>query len=100
MGNGRPASYVGGGLLSEVRPERVDWLWPERIPLGKITVIDGDPGLGKSALTTDIAARVSVGREWPDGTPCNAGGAVLISAEDGLADTQAQSVGGSDARVP
>jgi hypothetical protein len=76
-----------GQLLSWVAAERVDWLWHGRIPLGKITVIDGDPGLGKSALTTDLAARVSVGRDWPDGTPCPAGGAVLLSAEDGLADT-------------
>ena len=76
-----------GRLLSEVVPERVDWLWPERIPKGKLTIFEGDPGEGKSAAATDIGARVSVGRSWPDGAPCNAGGVVLCSAEDGEADT-------------
>jgi putative DNA primase/helicase len=54
-----------GTLLSEVIEESVEWLWEGRIPLGKLTVIDGDPGTGKSALTTDLAARVSTGREMP-----------------------------------
>jgi len=76
-----------GVLLSEVQPERVSWLWPGRIPRGKITLIDGDPGLGKSAATTDLAARVTAGAKWPDGTPCERGGVVILSAEDGLADT-------------
>ncbi len=76
-----------GTMLSEVEPEQVEWLWPGRIPLGKITVLDGDPGLGKSAATLDIAARISAGLDLPDGTPCEARGAVICSAEDGLADT-------------
>jgi hypothetical protein len=54
-----------GTLLSDVVEESVEWLWEGRIPLGKLTVIDGDPGTGKSALTTDLAARVSTGREMP-----------------------------------
>jgi hypothetical protein len=76
-----------GTLLSTVTPERVVWLWPGRIPLGKLTVIDGDPGLGKSAMTMDLAARMSVGQPFPDGTPTEAAGVVLLTAEDGLADT-------------
>lgn len=76
-----------GTLVSEVQSETVRWLWPGRIPFGKLTVVDGDPGLGKSALTVDLAARVSVGRPWPDKTPINAAGVVLLNAEDGLADT-------------
>jgi hypothetical protein len=76
-----------GILLSTVQPERVEWLWPGRIPLGKLTIIDGDPGLGKSVLTLDLAARVSRGLAMPDGSPGRQGGVVLLSAEDGLADT-------------
>lgn len=76
-----------GTLLSEVEPERVEWLWESRIPYGKITVIDGNPGLGKSTVTTDLAARVSVGKSWPDGAECEASSVVIMSAEDGLADT-------------
>ncbi len=76
-----------GILLSDVEEETIEWLWDGRIPRGKITVLDGDPGLGKSAFTTDLAARVTVGREYPDGTECEPGGVVLLNAEDGLADT-------------
>lgn len=76
-----------GKLLSDVEPENVEWLWPGRIPIGKITLIEGDPDKGKSSLTTDLAARVSVGREWPNGAPCQAAGVVICNAEDGVADT-------------
>lgn len=76
-----------GKPLSEVQPERVEWLWPRRIPKGKITVLDGDPDNGKSVLTTDLAARVTAGLVLPDGTPTEAAGAVIVSAEDGAADT-------------
>jgi putative DNA primase/helicase len=54
-----------GTLLSDVVEESVEWLWEGRIPLGKLTVIDGDPGTGKSTLTIDLAARVSTGRDMP-----------------------------------
>ena len=75
--------------LDTVEPEDVAWLWPGRIAVGKLTLIAGDPGLGKSFVTLDIAARVSRGQPWPDapGAPHPAGGVVLLNAEDGLADT-------------
>lgn len=76
-----------GTLLSEVEPESVRWLWPGRIPLGKLTIIDGDPGLGKSVLTLDLAARTTQDLPMPDGTKGQGGGVILLSAEDGLADT-------------
>ena len=84
----QPPSPEGVGiLLADVQPEDVQWLWQGRIPLGKICLLDGDPGLGKSTVTLDLAARVSTGMEMPDRTPGVAGGVVLLSAEDGLADT-------------
>lgn len=74
--------------LSDVRPEKVRWLWPGRIPLGKLTVLDGRPKVGKSTLALDLAARVSTGRPMPDGAELDQPSAVvLLSAEDGLADT-------------
>ena len=76
-----------GKLMSEVEPEQVEWLWPGRLPLGKLAVLDGDPGLGKSVLTLDLAARASAGLELPDGGRCGPAGVVLLSAEDGLEDT-------------
>jgi AAA domain len=59
--------------LADVAAEQVSWLWLYRIPLGKVTVLDGDPGLGKSAMSLDLAARVSRGGDMPDGTPSAAG---------------------------
>ncbi len=53
-------------LLSEVEPEVVRWLWPGRIPLGKVTVICGTVP-GKTCLALDLASRVSLGTAWPDG---------------------------------
>ena len=55
----QPEHLSVGQLLSEVEPEQVEWLWPGRLPLGKLAVLDGDPGLGKSVVTLDLAARVS-----------------------------------------
>ena len=75
--------------LNEVEPEPVRWLWPGRIPRGTTTVIYGDPGLGKSLLTIDLAAKVSAGRPWPDSRHegNSAGNVILLSAEDDLGTT-------------
>jgi RecA-family ATPase len=74
--------------LSSVAVEEVDWLWPGRIPRGKITVLDGDPSLGKSTLSLDLAARVSAGRPLPgDHGEFEPAAVILMSAEDGMGDT-------------
>jgi len=75
--------------MADVKSEPVRWLWPLRIALGKLTVIAGDPNLGKSFITLDLAARVSTGSGWPDdsGYRTEPGGVVLLSAEDDVADT-------------
>jgi hypothetical protein len=76
--------------LSSVEPLSLDWLWPGYIPAGMITILEGDPGLGKSLVTLDLVARVSCGRELPGQPPGLVGkprGAVLLSAEDDLART-------------
>lgn len=74
--------------IAEVAPERVAWLWPARLPLGKLVTLDGDPALGKSTLILDLAARVSTGSAMPDGAAIPEPAAViLMSAEDGVADT-------------
>ncbi len=81
-----------GGIVAvrvaDVKAERVRWLWPKRLPLGKLVVLDGDPGLGKSTLTLDIAARVTRGAKMPDSDEERPPAAVLIaSLEDDVADT-------------
>ena len=45
---------------SEVKPRPVEWLWADRIPLGKLTLLDGDPGTCKTTLLLDLAARVKL----------------------------------------
>ncbi len=62
----RAKDVAGAVRFSELAPQKVRWLWPDRIPLGRITLLVGDPGLGKSLLALDIAARVSRGAPWPD----------------------------------
>ncbi|OBG48327.1 AAA family ATPase [Mycolicibacterium fortuitum] len=74
--------------LSDVKPERLEWLWKGWLPKGKLVTGDGDPGLGKSTLALDIGAIVTNAGTWPDGTRCeHPGDVLLLSAEDGLADT-------------
>lgn len=76
--------------LSDVQPERVRHLWPGRLPLGKLAVVDGDPGLGKTTVLLDIGARLTTHAPMPDGTRSDLNGpagVVILTAEDGLADT-------------
>lgn len=77
-------------LMDRVEIVRLEWLWPGRIPLGKLTMLEGHPESGKSTLTVDLAARVSRGRAMPgcEGMePRQPGGVVILSAEDDLGDT-------------
>jgi hypothetical protein len=89
--------------LSDVRPKPIEFLWWPRIPVGQLTIFDGDPGLGKSTLTTDLAARVSTGAPWPDGVAGDVpGDVVLISGEDDLESVvlpRLLAAGGDPARV-
>jgi hypothetical protein len=74
--------------FSQIEPRTIEWLWPGRLALGKLAILDGDPGLGKSLITLDLCARLSTGRPFADG---NAGSspasAVVLNGEDGAADT-------------
>lgn len=73
--------------LLGIETEELDFLWDPYIPEGKITIIEGDPGLGKSWLTMKIAADLSYGRALPGSEPMDPRKVLLLSAEDGLADT-------------
>jgi len=69
--------------LSGFKRRPLEWLWPGRIARKAITLVVGDPGLGKSLVTLDIAARVSRGMDWPDGETSRGEPAsvVLLSGE-------------------
>lgn len=84
------SGMIGGPLLvcmADVEACAISWLWPARIPLGRLSLLVGRPGEGKSFLTTDMAARVTTGTPWPDGTDCPAGSVILICGEDDPGDT-------------
>lgn len=74
--------------VCDVKAEPVRWLWPGRMPLGKLAVVDGDPGRGKSTMLLDLAARVTTGSPMPLDLERRApAGVVLLSAEDDVAST-------------
>lgn len=81
-----------GGLsfrsMQDITPVEIDWLWPERIAAGKLTLIAGAPDGGKSQIAANIAATISNGGAWPFGEGKAEQGAVIwLSAEDDAADT-------------
>jgi putative DNA primase/helicase len=73
--------------MEDVAVENIEWLWQDRVPLGKLTLYVGDPSQGKSLATLDLAARFSRRLPFPDGARPALGSTILISAEDGAADT-------------
>jgi hypothetical protein len=60
-----------------------EWVWPDRIARGKLTVLGGAPGSGKSALLTDVIARLTAGSAWPCGEGMAPKGAVLLIEPQG-----------------
>ena len=73
--------------LSDIQRETVSWLWPSFLPDRKLTILDGMPGVGKSTLTSEIAARITSGKGFPNGNAIEPKGVVFIAVEDGVADT-------------
>ncbi len=75
-------------FLNELQAHSVVSLWPGRLALDHLHMVDGDPGIGKSLILLDVCARVTTGQPFPDGAPGGAPAPVLlVSAEDGAADT-------------
>jgi putative DNA primase/helicase len=71
--------------LNTVALEKVEWLWPGRIAVGKLTLFGGKPGVGKGHLMSYLASTTTRGAAWEGHAPC--GNVVLFSAEDGVSDT-------------
>lgn len=74
---------------ADVQAVNVRWLWPGRIPFGKLTCLDGDPGLGKSTLLLDVMTRYTNGQAFPDGSFASgkSGHVLVCTAEDEYGDT-------------
>jgi putative DNA primase/helicase len=74
--------------LSERPQNGIAWLWPGRFALGKLAILDGDPGLGKSFVALDLCARLTTGRPFPDGSPAILpANVIVLNGEDGPEDT-------------
>ena len=71
---------------SEITPEEVHWIWKCRIPLGEVTVVDGDPGTNKSVVMLTVAACITTGGELPGGGRVS-GGVLLLVGEDSVRKT-------------
>jgi len=89
--------------LSLIEPVKVKWLWENFIPLGRGTIIAGDPGVGKTWVCLDLAARLSRGLTWPDGSPgSEPANSIYLIIEDMPDDTlrpRIDSLGGDPARI-
>lgn len=77
--------------LADVKEELIKWLWQPYIPLGKLTILEGDPDCGKSYLSLKLAAHVTVGRQLPFDKDRTASklprNVLMLVGEDGAADT-------------
>jgi hypothetical protein len=82
------ASRAGAAIvrvLADVTAKSTEWLWYRRIVAGGLTMVGGDPGVGKSYFTLDAAARVTTGTPWPDGERCpGPADVILLTGEDDL----------------
>ncbi len=68
---------------SKVKTQHVNWLWPNRIPLGTLSLLVGIGGVSKSVLSLYMAAQISTGRPWADSSePQKPGSTIILSAED------------------
>jgi hypothetical protein len=82
-----PIQTLVSRRFDEIEPDPIHWLWPQRIALGKLSLLVGQPGLGKTFVAGDMMARLSQGLAWPDGVALPAGEAAIVTAEDGASDT-------------
>ena len=73
--------------MSEVDTQTVEWLWEPYIPFGKVTIVQGNPGEGKTTFALRLAAACTTGRELPNMKPLPPFNVIYQTAEDGLGDT-------------
>lgn len=80
-----PAVVLVNG--ADLHPEPVMWLWPDWLALGKLHILAGAPGQGKTTIALAAAATVTSGGRWPCGARCDIGNVLIWSGEDDPADT-------------
>ncbi len=72
---------------ADLHPQPMQWLWPHWLALGKFHLLAGAPGQGKTTIAMGLAATVTTGGCWPDGTRCASGNVLIWSGEDDYTDT-------------
>lgn len=72
---------------STITPEPISWLWKDWLACGKLHIIAGQSGVGKSTIAMKLAAIISAGGRWPDGTRAPHGNVIIWSGEDDPKDT-------------
>lgn len=72
---------------SEIKVAPISWLWPGWFARGKMHILGGQPGAGKTTLAMKIGATVTAGGLWPDGTRVTEGNVIIWSGEDDPVDT-------------
>ena len=83
----RPAAELQTVSLNDIQSKPVNWLWYPYIPLGKITILQGDPGEGKTTLALNLAAMLSRGEIFGDPKHHMHADILYQTAEDGISDT-------------
>ncbi len=83
----RPVSRVLLQQGDKISISPVRWLWPGWLAKGKLEILAGPPGTGKTTIAMELAAILSRGGTWPDGTKATPGKVVIWSGEDDPADT-------------
>lgn len=68
--------------LSHFQPREIEWLWNSRIPVGCVTMLEGDGGVGKSSVVASLGSAISAGRALPDDVEKEPMGVLLLAAED------------------
>ena len=99
MASKKKATFID---LSTVEAREIEWLMPPLIPYGMITIMEGDPGVGKSFLAMHIAAQVSIGGSLPGVEKLDPGRVLYLSAEDDPAYTirpRIDAMGGDPTRI-
>jgi len=83
-----PVTGLDVVCMANVKPSPIEWLWPNWVAIGKVSVLAGDGGRGKSTILCDLAARTTTGDKWPDAAAASkVGGVIILAAEDDIGDT-------------
>lgn len=72
---------------SDIAPRPIRWIWSGWLAAGKLHILAGAPGTGKSTLAFALASSISTAGRWPDGTPADLGEVAIWSGEDDQSDT-------------